>query len=172
MREMLTDFGQTPLALAMATSPWVVPTMQSIHIVAIATIFMSILIIAMRVLGKAWGGQSLRETLDRFAPWAWAALAALVATGLVLIIAEPVRELMAISFWVKMALLAIAIIISVRFIRLVKTDPQYASPEVAANSSLRRNAVVTMAIWVAIIFMGRFIAYDPLLWGPLSPISN
>jgi putative copper export protein len=172
MREFLTDLSQTPLALALATSSWVVPAMQSIHIISIAIIFMSVLIIALRVLGFAWGDTSMHQTLDRFAPWATLALIVLACTGVVLIIAEPIRELMAISFWVKMALLVIAIIISLRFIRAVRGDAGFAEPDVVANSTLRRNALATIVIWVAIIFMGRFIAYDPLIWGSLSPISS
>ena len=172
MREYLLEFGQTPLALAMATSSWVVPTMQSIHIISIAIIFMSILIVCLRVLGVAWGGVSVRQTLDRFAPWAWTALVVLACTGIPLILAEPVRELMAISFWIKMTLLVIGIIIAVRFINQVKREPRFAEAGVVADSTMRRNAVITIAIWVVIIFMGRFIAYDPLLWGSLSPISS
>lgn len=172
MREYLLEFGQTPLALAMATSSWVVPTMQSIHIISIAIIFMSVLIVCLRVLGVAWGGVSIRHTLDRFAPWAWTALVVLACTGIPLILAEPVRELMAISFWIKMTLLVIGIIIAVRFINHVKREPRFADTNVVADGALRRNAVITIAIWVVIIFMGRFIAYDPLLWGSLSPISS
>ena len=172
MREYLLEFGQTPLALTMSTSSWVVPTMQSIHIISIAIIFMSILIVCLRVLGVAWGGVSVRQTLDRFAPWAWTALVVLACTGIPLILAEPVRELMAISFWIKMTLLVIGIIIAVRFINQVKREPRFAEAGVVADGTMRRNAVITIAIWVVIIFMGRFIAYDPLLWGSLSPISS
>lgn len=172
MREFLTYLSQTPLASALATSSWVVPTMQSIHIISIAIVFMSVLIIALRVLGLAWGNTSMQHTLDRFVPWAAVALTVLACTGAVLIIAEPVRELMAISFWVKMALLIIALVISLRFIRAVKGGAIFAEPDVVANSALRRNAWATIVIWVAIIFMGRFIAYDPLIWGSLSPISS
>ncbi|WP_143145924.1 DUF6644 family protein [Devosia enhydra] len=172
MVEFLIELGQSPLSLAMATSPWVVPTMQSIHIMAIAVIFISVLMIALRIVGITWGGVSIRSTANRFAPWAWCALAVLAATGTVLILAEPLRELMAISFWLKMILLVIAITISVRFLRAVHTDEAFTHPDEPAQSGLRRNAYVTIGIWVAIIFLGRFIAYDPLVWGSLSPISS
>jgi hypothetical protein len=172
MVEFLIDFGQSPLSLAMATSPWVVPTMQSIHIVSIAVIFTSVLLISMRILGFAWGGQSVRQTVNRFAPWAWTALALLASTGVILILAEPLREIMAISFWVKMAMLAIAIVISVRFLQVVRRDEAYNSLTVDADARTRLQTMVTLAIWVAIIFLGRFIAYDPLIWGSLSPIGS
>lgn len=172
MDEFLIDLSQSPLSLAMATSAWVVPTMQSIHIMSIAVIFMSILVTALRVIGVSWGGVSVRHTVDRFAPWAWTALAVLALTGIVLILAEPLRELMAISFWVKMLLLAIAVIISVRFLRAVRQNEAFAATDGPVDPTLRRNAIITIAIWVVIIFMGRFIAYDPLVWGALSPLSS
>jgi len=172
MIETLIDLSQSPLSLAMATSPWVVPTMQSIHIVSIAVIFISVLITALRVIGVSWGGVSVRTTATRFAPWAWTALAVLAVSGIVLILAEPVRELMAISFWVKMALLVVAIVISVRFLRAVRSNEAFAAADAPVDPTMRRNAIITIAIWVAIIFMGRFIAYDPLIWGSLSPLGS
>lgn len=171
MVEFLIELGQSPISLAMATSPWVVPTMQSIHIVCIAVIFTSVLLISMRILGYAWGGQSIRQTVSRFAPWAWISLVILAATGIVLILAEPPRELMAVSFWLKMALLVIAIFVSVRFLQAVRRDPIYENLSIDADGALRLRTVLTLAIWVAIIFLGRFIAYDPLIWGSLSPIG-
>lgn len=171
MMQALTDFGQNPVSLAMASSPWVVPTMQSIHILAVAVTFTSVLIVALRLLGVAWAGQSVRQTTDRFAPWVWAALVVLAATGVILILAEPVRELMAVSFWLKMVLILLTIVIAGRFLRSVKTSPVYWDEAGRADSVVRRNTLVTVGILIAIVFLGRFIAYDPLIWGNLSPLT-
>lgn len=172
MRDLLIELGQTPISLAMATSPWVVPTFQSIHIISLAILFTSVLVTGLRILGLVWSKQSVRQTAERFAPWAWAALACLAVSGIILILAEPIRELMAVSFWLKMILLVIAIVISIRFLRAVRRDEQFADPDGKPDAAHRRNAIVTLAIWVAIIFLGRFIAYDPLIWGTLSPLSS
>lgn len=172
MADLLYELSQTPLALAISLSGWAVPTFQSIHIICIAILFTSVLVTAMRVMGWVWRGQSVRQTAERFAPWAWGSLVLLLLSGLVLIVAEPIRELLALSFWIKMVLLAIAIVISIRFLRAVRRDEQLTDPEVVPDAAHRRNAVITVLIWVAIIFMGRFIAYDPLIWGPLSPLYS
>lgn len=172
MVETLIELSQSPLSLAMATSPWVVPTMQSIHIMAIAVVFISVLVTALRVVGVTWGGVSIRQTVDRFAPWAWTALALLALTGIVLIMAEPIRELMAISFWVKMGLLVLTIAISYRFMTAVKTQPAYAEVDGRGSPAARRTAILTVLMLIGIMFMGRFIAYDPLIWGPASPIAS
>lgn len=171
MMQALSDFGQNPISLTMASSFWVVPTMQSIHILAIAVIFLSVLVVVLRLLGLAWVGQSVRQTTDRFTPWVIGALVVLGCTGLVLILAEPVRELMAVSLWLKMALLLIAVLISLRFLRALKRDPVYWDQKSGTDSRIRGFAVLTIGIWVGLIFLGRFIAYDPLVWGHLSPLA-
>lgn len=79
---------------------------------------------------------------------------------------------MAISFWIKMVLLAVTIVISVRFLRAVRQQEAFAAVDGPASPLLRRTAIVTVALLVVIIFMGRFIAYDPLVWGSLSPITS
>lgn len=172
MRDLLIELGQTPISLAMATSAWVVPTFQSIHIVSLALLFTSVLVTVLRVLGLVWGAQSVRQTAERFVPWAWIALVLLAVSGIVLILAEPIRELMALSFWIKMILLVVAVVISIRFLRAVRRDERFADPDGKPDAAHRRNAILTLAIWIAIIFLGRFIAYDPLIWGPLSPIYS
>lgn len=172
MVETLIELSQSPFSLAMATSPWVVPTMQSIHIMAIAVVFISVLVTALRVVGVSWLGVSIRQTVDRFAPWAWTGLALLATTGIVLIMAEPIRELMAISFWVKMALLVAVIIIATRFMRAVHRGAEFADVDGRGTPGMRRTAMLTVLMLVVIIFMGRLIAYDPLIWGSMSPIAS
>lgn len=166
MVDLLLKFGQSPFSLAMATSPWVVPTMQSLHILALAIIFTSVLVIAGRIHGFVWADISLKQTAARFSPWAFGALAVLVCTGIILILAEPVREILALSFWIKMVLLAASIVIAMRFIKKMKANDSEITP------AMRRMAIVTIVLLVAIIFLGRFIAYDPLIWGQLSPITH
>ena len=85
---------------------WVIPTIQSIHIVGIAVLLGSVFMIDLRVLGWAGMDQTLRQTVNRFAPWVTGALWLQLATGLLLVVGEPVRELVSFSFWAKMVLVA------------------------------------------------------------------
>jgi FlaA1/EpsC-like NDP-sugar epimerase len=170
--DWLLALSQTPVALAISLSGWAVPASQSIHIISIAVLLSSVLVTGLRVLGLAWRGQSVRQTAERFSSWAWGALVLLVLSGVVLIIAEPIRELMAVSLWIKMILLVIAAAISLRFLRAVRRDDLYADPEAVPGRAQRRNAVITLALWVAVVFMGRFIAFDPQIWGTLSPLHS
>ena len=99
--------SQTPLSLAIQTREWVVPTIQSIHIVAIGVVVASVFMIDLRVLGWAGRDQTLVETVDRFGPWLSWALGVLLVTGALMVVGEPARELLSFSFWLKMSLVAI-----------------------------------------------------------------
>ena len=94
---------------------WVIPTIQSIHIVGIAVVLGSVFMIDLRILGWAGMDQTLRQTTSRFAPWVTAALCLLLATGILMVIGEPVRELVTFSFWLKMFLVAVSTVIATLF---------------------------------------------------------
>ena len=162
--------ASTSLSAAFVGTPWFVPTFQSIHILAIAVLFSSVVMIDLRVLGWTGKGQTIAQTLNRFAPWFWGALVVLALTGAGLIIAEPLRELMALSFWIKMTLLAIGIVIAVSLIRHARGNAVLYDGHAVSSGRVRTIGWVTLLVWIGVIFMGRFIAYDSQIWGPLSPL--
>src|SRR5688572_10613283 len=95
---------QTTASTVIQTNEWVIPTIQSIHIVAIGVVLGSVLMVTLRSLDLAGRDQSPSEIFARFDPWLVGALAVLLATGIVMIVGEPARQLLAVSFWMKMGL--------------------------------------------------------------------
>jgi hypothetical protein len=146
---------------------WIIPLLQSIHIVGIGIVFVSSLMIALRVLGRIRADEPFAATWQRFAPWMWRALIVMVITGLLLVIGEPVREFTTLSFWMKMTLLAIATLGTALLGRSLR--PVAASGAQASFSGgAKATAIVLIALWVVIIFLGRAIAYDVEVWGSMS----
>jgi hypothetical protein len=146
---------------------WVIPTIQSIHIVGIAIVLGSVFMIDLRLLGWAGMDQTLRQTTNRFGPWLIAALWLMLATGILMVIGEPVRELITFSFWLKMFLVAVGTVIAAVFQRTIRKhegDPVKRGP-------LKWLAVLTFLIWASIIVLGRLIAYDHV-WGSWSPAER
>jgi hypothetical protein len=88
-------------------------------------------------------------------------------TGLALVVGEPPREFGTTSFWLKMALLIVAIGASAAFRRsLGPAHAVDAHPQFSRGTKIA--TVGVMLIWVAIIFLGRAIAYDTEVWQSLS----
>ena len=107
--------------------------------------------------------QTLRQTTSRFGPWLTGALWVMLATGILMVIGEPVRELITFSFWLKMFLVAVGAGIAVVFQRTVRRREGD-----RAGGALKSLAVLTFLIWACIIVLGRLIAYDHV-WGSWSP---
>ncbi len=146
----------TALSQAIQSNKWVVPLVQTIHILAIAAVLSSILMINLRLLKVAGLDQSLARVSDRYQPVVWWTLPLLLASGLILIIGEPARSLANDIFQLKMFLLVCVIIVTVLLQRPLKRDPLYWDRRTALAGTL---AVLSMALWCGIVFAGRWIAY-------------
>lgn len=162
MLSFATWLVNTPPSIALANAPFVVPLMQTIHIVAIAVLFSSVLMVGLRVMGWAARDQALSEVIAWHRRWFFGALIVLAATGAVLVLTEPPRELMAISFWVKMSTLALALAIAVRFVSSV--ERHRSGWDAAVPAAAKVCAVLSFGAWCLVVFLGRFIAYDEQIW--------
>jgi hypothetical protein len=195
------QFGEwlqtTGVSVTIQSVEWKIPQHQKIHIKKIGVVFISSLMIALRVLGRVRADEPFADVWRRFAPWMWSGLVVMAVTGLILIVGEPVREFTALSFWLKMSLIAIGVVTSALFGRALGREAAVAGHAEASRNRAdgRRSAddlhgagggsssahqfsaaskavaIATVAIWLAIIFLGRAIAYDVEVWGSLSPHS-
>ena len=154
--------GSTPLSIAIQSRLWLTPALQTIHITMIGIVFVSMLMVALRVLGQVRADEPLADVWHRFAPWFWTALGVMLGTGVILTIGEPVREVSALSFWLKMSLIVIGVISALYFGRTVGAAAGAANP--VYSSRARVVAVATILLWLVIIFLGRSIAYDVEIW--------
>ena len=160
MFEFAAWLQATPFSVAIQSALWVTPLVQTIHITMIGIVFVSILSVALRVLGKIRTDEPLPDVWRRFAPWFWSALCVMAATGLILAISEPIRQVSALSFWLKMSLLAIGVVSALSFGRVMRT----ATAGSTSSGKARVVAVATVLLWVAIMVLGRWIAYDVEIW--------
>ena len=169
---MVYGFAQwlqsTPVSVTIQSVEWIIPAVQSIHIVTIAVVFVALLTIALRVVGWMRTDQPFGAVLGRFAPWIRRGLVVLALTGITLVVGVPVRELMSLSFWLKMGLLAVGIGSAIAFQRSVGPAAVAATAEPEFSMLAKCGAVATVLLWLTIIFLGRAIAYDVEVWGPLS----
>lgn len=169
LESLATSIQSTSFSDALKTASWVVPTLQSIHIVMIGVVFVSVLMIALRVLGRMRADEPLAQVWGRFAPFMWTGIVVMTITGVLLTIAEPVREFMTLSYRLKMGLLVVLIISALMFGRSVRAAARADAPP---SGSVRFAAVVTVVLWFAVIVLGRAIAYDTSFWGELSPTKS
>ena len=167
MREFGAWLQNTSFSVTIQSAGWIIPSLQSIHILMIGVVFVSSLMITLRVTGSVRADEPFAAVWSRFAPWMWGGLIVMALTGLPLIVGEPVREFSALSFWLKMALLVISVTSILIFGRTLRPEAR-ASVNVEFSAGRKAAAVATVVLWLAIIFLGRAIAYDVEVWGSLS----
>ncbi len=95
----------------------------------------------------------------------------MLLTGVLMVVGEPVRELVTFSFWLKMLLVAASAIIAAVFQRSLRRREQDWEETLVNRRFVRGLAVATFLIWVCIIILGRLIAYDHV-WGSWSPATK
>ncbi len=168
----------TPYATALRETASVIPAIQSVHILAITVIIGSALVTELRIAGMFATDRPIPDVLRRYLPWMRRALVVLLLTGLLLVVAEPARTLGNALFWIKMALVAGASIITLGARKSLlgmessmdaedgadrqdEAEPagEAGSVQASGAEASKPLAWLMILIWCTIIFCGRFIAY-------------
>ena len=88
MAELSQWVGSLPISLAMRRISWLVPVLQTLHILSIGIVLSSVVMIDLRIWGTSRSGTAIART-GRFMPWMWVALAVATLTGIALMFAAP-----------------------------------------------------------------------------------
>ena len=150
---------ETPFSTALRETTWVIPNLQTIHIIAICVVVGSAIATELRMAGLFANDRTVATVLNRYLPWMKWALLVLLVTGILLVVAEPNRTLNNTLFWIKMALVAGASLVTLRARRPLLIALSSTSQEVASPEASRGLAWLMLLVWSVIIFCGRFIAY-------------
>jgi hypothetical protein len=148
----------SPASLFIQSNAWVIPVTQSVHIMTLAVIMTTMTMLNVRLIGVVGRAQSLSVSRKRFLPLLWRLLPVAALTGTVLIVGEPRRELLSAYFWAKMAMLVTVVGLTLLVAPLLEDKPL---GDLAGDRRLLIRAVGTLSLllWLAIIFCGRWIAY-------------
>lgn len=149
----------TRLSQAIQSVDWIIPAVQTLHILCVASVISSVLMIDLRLLGVGARAQSLRSVTTRFLPFIWWPLPLLLLTGATLIVAEPARSLENPVFVLKMALLVAAVSVTLGCSLPLDHSGAFWEASAARRRGARLLACVLLPLWIAIIFAGRWIAY-------------
>jgi hypothetical protein len=161
----------TAFSTALKDNFWVVPTIQSIHILAICLVLTSAVIVSLRAWNLIGADWTPHQWARRLYPPHWWGLLVLLVTGVLQALAEPTRDLPNPAFQLKMLLVLIAVPIALWMTRQFYAEGSATNTAEAASSSglalaanqttimVRAASLVILILWLAIIFLGRWIAY-------------
>jgi Ca2+/Na+ antiporter len=140
------------LGQAIRQSTWLFPAIEATHLLALALLGGSVLIIALAVLGIGLKvaprdlHQSSRRTMN-------AAVVTLLLTGILLGVSEPVKLYGRQAFWVKMTSLLIALAVTYfAFNPLIRRG--------ATGGVTRVVTIATLCAWLMVAMAGRWIGFS------------
>lgn len=142
--------------------PGAPPILQSIHILAIASLVGTVGILHLRLLGLAVPQLDPPTMIRRYQPWFSGSIGIAFVSGLPLILARPARYFLNPVAGAKLAFFCLAVLLTVI---LLFREARHTVDLQAPSVSTRVLALFSALAWVSVIFAGRWIAYvDYLYW--------
>jgi hypothetical protein len=139
----------SPIA-ALKANAYAYPALEVVHIVALATVFGTLLIVDLRILGLM-KALPLATTAKNLLPWTWLGFALAALTGLTMFATRAGDLVSNSAFLAKMILLMIA---------GTNAGILHSRGTIDETSGLTRaQAALSLVLWIAIVTCGRWIAY-------------
>ncbi|HTN15080.1 MAG TPA: DUF6644 family protein [Sphingomonadaceae bacterium] len=147
----------TALSTTLRETSWVVPGLQSIHILALAFLVGSALVTDLRLAGVLATDVDQGSVIKAYFSRIFNALLVLLLSGSLLVLIEPGRTLGNTLFWTKMGLILTAVALTWLLKRpLIASEGDAARP---VPPYIKLVGWLSLLIWIAAIFCGRWIAY-------------
>ena len=144
--------------------PGLPPIAQSVHILGIAVVMASIVMIDLKFLGLAVPTQNVSEMIRRLMPWTWWALSLNAVTGLLFVLARPNRYFYnPVAGW-KFSMLVPAVALAFIVHWLSTREAGYWERSPGRRISARIIAVMSLVLWTGVVLAGRWIAYSEYLF--------
>src|SRR5437868_11690102 len=150
LSELCNWLAATPLSQTIRAAGWIIPSLQTIHILSVAVVFSSAIVVDLRIWRLLERDVPLGEVTRRFLPTIWPILFILLTTGSLLIVGEPRRSLLNSTFYLKMALLAVAIMLTAALQRSISSSPDFWDRNRTRRIAGRLAASVSMLVWCSI----------------------
>jgi hypothetical protein len=149
-----------------ATYDWVWPLGETLHFVGMSVLLGTVGVVDLRVLGVAKGIPI--QLLEKFIPLGVIAFLVNLATGFIFIAGNPVggpmEYLTNLSLQLKMLIVLIAgINLLVFYFAGIHRTLQSVPADGDASGGAKAVAAVSLAAWIMVIVMGRFIMYNDTL---------
>jgi|SRR5688572_22099795 len=156
---LLAALESSGVATTIRNSLYLFAVIESVHVMGLATVFGTILIIDLRLLGVASSDRPFRAIASDVFKWTWLAFAITATTGLLMFVTNAASYYQNVYFRAKMALLVLAALNMLLFEFTARRSVHEWDQKRAAPPVGRMVAAVSLAVWIAVIFLGRWVGF-------------
>lgn len=151
-----------PVSAFLNRGEWIFPVCELFHIVGFGVAIGTVAVVDLSLLGWAFPVERTPQLLRDTAPWTLISLVVVLLAGMVLFLTDPIQYIKNFAFQFKMVALFLAIVYNYTLHRKLALSPSVSRP---TRTVL---AVVSLGLWLSVVFAGLFIAFPHSLFGPYS----
>ena len=149
----------SPLGSTISQSTWMFPTIETVHVIAVASVIGTIAVVDLRLIGIASNKRPASALINEFLPWTWAAFALAVVSGGLLFTSRAADYLAIPAFVAKFAIMALAAVNMLVF--HLTTEKRIAGwdrgrPAIGARIA----GGLSLLLWSAIVICGRQVGFS------------
>ena len=143
--------GSTWLGTAVRDTVWAFPLIETFHLLALAVLLGTVLIVNLRVFGLGRRYSSVAQMTSTLEPWMLVSLGVLIASGIPMFLSEPIKCYESYSFPIKMILLLLGIASQFTIQR------KWIAKDESGKAKLA--ACISIVIWTSVGLAGKGIPY-------------
>ena len=151
--EVFDALERSAVGTAIRESLWLFPAIEAVHLLGLALLGGSVLMVDLRLLGVGVRSRAPRLVLADARPWFLLAIGTMLATGIPLFLSEAIKCFYNFSFWVKMISLATALVFTFAVKHpLIRRDPGRPLAVLLGLASI--------GVWFTVAAAGRWIGFS------------
>jgi hypothetical protein len=150
---------ETPWSVFLRESDWPFAIIETVHILGLGLSVGTIMWVDLRLVGLAMRRHRTSDVISQLEPWAIGGFIVMIISGALLLSAEPLKCYTRLSFRLKVVMLILAGLNFLYFDTRVRRSLTSYDEAVILPWRARRGGYLSLALWLGIIFCGRWMAY-------------
>lgn len=148
-----------PLSASIRENVNAFPVIESLHVLAVALVFGTILIVDLRLLGVASHRRGAQRLVTELLPYTWVAFVLAVITGALMFISNALSYANNIQFLLKLLAIALAGANMLWFHSTTYREIAVWDEALPPPTGARIAGITSLLLWTVTIFLGRWIGF-------------
>jgi len=145
-------WGDTAVGATIRSSSALIAITQAIHLLGLTMLIGTVLMVNLNLVGLGCRRRPTAEIARELAPWTAGGLAAMLISGPLILSSETLKAYESSFFWMKMSLLAAAVLFHFTIFRRISR----ATPP-AGGTRRKLVACVSLVLWVSVALTGKMV---------------
>jgi hypothetical protein len=158
LKTLCHDLQDLGFATSIRESDWLFPTIETVHVLALALVVGSIMMVDLRLLGLAYKRRPISELMTEVLPWTWSAFVVAVVAGSLMFSSKAVTYYDSLAFRIKMICLVLAGLNMLCF-HLFTYQHVAESDHRPVPLAAKCAGALSLMLWMAIVASGRWIGF-------------